>query len=827
MTTQLIPNTHAPRRGLVFRLILILAVGCSLTAGWPMPAAAQEAPGQAAETIRARLVQAQLVLDDDPAAAHQVVADAAALYQQVLAPRLAKTAPAAAAQLESGLQTAAAATDVVTFAAARAQVWTALLAGAYDVIQDAISTGQPAEAQAWLLVREFRQATRFSRPNADASVAVAGLVARQVTADTALQAVRADLLDTYQSRLSQALDDAVTAQTQGFAARTAEAAALAAGYFAILTPSFTQQRGPADTATARQAFATLRAAAVAGEPLADRLAGVRAVLQGFRAAPLSPAEQTRRAGQMLRFLNLVAVEYGRGVRNGQVASDLELREAITFADGAVAAFADLRTLLDKANPTAAANAAAGFATLEDHLAAAVAGQSVVDPGEVRRQTDELTDLLKSTMPAAWQRHDTNADFDVIATALDQMQAAVAAGAYDQAESARLEAYAILESGPEARLVAFAPQYVTPIEELFWYGQGINPGLAYLISRQASRAEIIATRQALDEQLAAAQEAIGGDSAPLAVATNAAIIVFREGLEAVVILAVLMASMVGAKRVYRRPMVAGVVLALLATVATWWIAQQVLTTFSRYGERLEAVVSLIAIGVLLLITNWFFHQVYWTDHLAGFHARKKALMGGVAAGQMMGFVLLGFSSVYREGFETVLFVQALVLESGLWTVVQGVLVGIVGVLAVGLVTFKFQSRLPYKKMLVWTGVLIGAVLLVMVGHTVHAMQIVGWLPTHPLRWLVLPYWTGLWFGVYATWEGIGLQAAAMVFVLGSYVLAEHRRPGKRTGQTAAPPAVATHRERTPVQPSPASAVMAPEPAATGELVVSRMVEFNGD
>jgi high-affinity iron transporter len=106
--------------------------------------------------------------------------------------------------------------------------------------------------------------------------------------------------------------------------------------------------------------------------------------------------------------------------------------------------------------------------------------------------------------------------------------------------------------------------------------------------------------------------------------------------------------------------------------------------------------------------------------------------------------------------------------------------------VGWFTFKLQSRLPYKRMLVVTGVLIGAVLLVMVGNTAHVMQVVGWLPIHPLRWLTFPYWSGLWFGLYPTWEGIGLQAAAALFVGGSYFLAEQvqKRPASRKN---APPA----------------------------------------
>jgi high-affinity iron transporter len=90
----------------------------------------------------------------------------------------------------------------------------------------------------------------------------------------------------------------------------------------------------------------------------------------------------------------------------------------------------------------------------------------------------------------------------------------------------------------------------------------------------------------------------------------------------------------------------------------------------------------------------------------------------------------------------------------------------------------QAKLPHKKMLIVTGILIGAVLLQMVGKTVNVLQVIGWLPLHPIRWLELPYWTGFWFGLYPTWEGIGLQAAAAIFVIGSYYLAEYMQRRQR-------------------------------------------------
>lgn len=59
-------------------------------------------------------------------------------------------------------------------------------------------------------------------------------------------------------------------------------------------------------------------------------------------------------------------------------------------------------------------------------------------------------------------------------------------------------------------------------------------------------------------------------------------------------------------------------------------------------------------------------------------------------------------------------------------------------ATGLIVFVMQAKLPMKRMRAITGVMIGVVLLV-----------VGWLPTHPIRGLTLPYWVGLWFGTFAT------------------------------------------------------------------------------
>src|SRR3954470_13395886 len=92
--------------------------------------------------------------------------------------------------------------------------------------------------------------------------------------------------------------------------------------------------------------------------------------------------------------------------------------------------------------------------------------------------------------------------------------------------------------------------------------------------------------------------------------NSSMIVFREGLEAVLIFAAVIASFLGANKSRRRPVVVGAAVAFAAAVATWFAVQALLNVASPLGPRLEAITGFIAIAVLLVVLNWFVHRVYW-------------------------------------------------------------------------------------------------------------------------------------------------------------------------------------------------------------------------
>src|SRR3954453_19237028 len=255
-----------------------------------------------------------------------------------------------------------------------------------------------------------------------------------------------------------------------------------------------------------------------------------------------------------------------------------------------------------------------------------------------------------------------------------------------------------------------------------------------------------------------------------VVVNAAMIVFREGLEAGLVFGARTARFVGANAHRKRPVIAGAAASFGASVVTWFVVQALLDAASPLGPRLEAITGFIAIAVLLVVLNWFVHKVYWTGWIAKHHRQRRKLLGRVGVSATVGQIALGFTSVYREGFEVVLFLQNLELKSGTGVVLEGVAIGLAGTAVVGVATFALQRRLPYKRMLVVTGVLIGFVLVVMTGGTALSFQDLGWLPHHDLPFTV-PEWMGSWFEVYGTWETVGAQTLAALFVIGSYIAAE--------------------------------------------------------
>ena len=263
--------------------------------------------------------------------------------------------------------------------------------------------------------------------------------------------------------------------------------------------------------------------------------------------------------------------------------------------------------------------------------------------------------------------------------------------------------------------------------------------------------------------------------PSAAVMNAGIVVFREGLEAILVLAALTASMVRKRQDFWRPMALGAAISFAASVATWFIVVALIDSISAPALHVQAATGVLAIIVLLVIMNWFFHKIYWAGWITMHERRKRAVLESSTSDRAVfwGLFAVGLTAVYREGFEVVLFLQNFRLQSGGSPVLAGTLIGLALTAIVGYLMFVAQRKLPFRKLLVATGTMLGGVLLIMVGASSGLVQQAGWIPTTELD-LAIPEWVSAWFGIYPNVEGLSAQVFTAVLIVSSYFVARRRR-----------------------------------------------------
>lgn len=271
-----------------------------------------------------------------------------------------------------------------------------------------------------------------------------------------------------------------------------------------------------------------------------------------------------------------------------------------------------------------------------------------------------------------------------------------------------------------------------------------------------------------------------------------ILVFREGLECILVLSAITASLVRTRKEYWRPISQGAGLGFIATLITWFVVVGIISLIGTTAPEMDiqAGTGLLAIIVLLIVMNWFFHRIYWTGWIQLHNRKKKEIIETLESDSSSGnpaleaaksvaykgLIVLGFTSLYREGFEVDLFLQSIRMQVGSGVVVIGAAMGLVLSLIVAVLTFLAHQKLPYKKMLIFTGVMLAVVLTVMVGEQIQEMQQAGWMGTTTLP-IEFPNWLGLWFSVFNNIQTIIAQFIAVLFVLGSYFGAQYIRVWK--------------------------------------------------
>lgn len=282
----------------------------------------------------------------------------------------------------------------------------------------------------------------------------------------------------------------------------------------------------------------------------------------------------------------------------------------------------------------------------------------------------------------------------------------------------------------------------------------------------------------------------GNNAWFAV-VNSFVIVVREGLEAVLLIAALLAYLgaIGAQAKHRRQIYAGTAAGVVASLGTWFLASTVLTITGANRELLEGFTALISVVVLLYVAHWLFQKTYihdWKDYL------RTRLGGAVTSGSAIAMAMLAFAAVYREGFETVLFYQALSFDAGVGAVLGGFIPGAIVIGAIGVAIIRAGVKLPLKKVFTLTNAVLMYLAFVFIGKGLYNLQEGGLYAAHPLPLPTHPAVEQL-LGFYPIVETLLAQLLFVLLLGGTYVYYRRKikklAPAPQNAQPPAQPAVA--------------------------------------
>jgi high-affinity iron transporter len=241
--------------------------------------------------------------------------------------------------------------------------------------------------------------------------------------------------------------------------------------------------------------------------------------------------------------------------------------------------------------------------------------------------------------------------------------------------------------------------------------------------------------------------------------GALVIALREGVEAALLVAAMLALLRKAGRGSDADAVhAGWLSALAAGAGTWWLSGMLIARLSgAHRELIEGVLQLVLAGLILYATHWLFHAMTSRKLVATFFHRSAAGASALVVGG------LTFVAVYREAFETVLFFRGLLLESPGFGgfVAAGALAGLVALIALVGTFQRIGRKLKPRLLLVSCGMLLSVLAVLMVGNGVRSLQILGILPLTVWGAFQVPA-----LGLYATREGLVAQSLVVLFLAGS-------------------------------------------------------------
>lgn len=342
------------------------------------------------------------------------------------------------------------------------------------------------------------------------------------------------------------------------------------------------------------------------------------------------------------------------------------------------------------------------------------------------------------------------------------------GKYDEAFATSRSAYLDSYEGIEIPLRPIDPDFTLDMEIKF-------AELRNLIQQHKPypevEAKVVEIRNGLDES----ERLVTGTGtiAPSLAFSTSFSIIFREGLESALIIGAILTYLEASRNAqYKKHVYLGIVISIIATVITWYIAQFVIEISGASKELIEAIAGISAVAVLFWVSFWILNKVEtkkWIEFV------KAKVWQATTTGSVMVFAMLSFFTVYREGFETVLFYQAMLsFAKNMETfVLLGLVLGLAVIISVVFIIRKLGKKLPLRVLFGLTMGIGAYMSIAFIGNAIREFQEVGYITTTHMFGIIprLEINLATMTGIHPTLETTVAQIALLsIYVIGSlYIL----------------------------------------------------------
>ena len=369
------------------------------------------------------------------------------------------------------------------------------------------------------------------------------------------------------------------------------------------------------------------------------------------------------------------------------------------------------------------------------------------------------------------------NIDQIRMKLDEMLLQYKKGIYNEALLTSRSAYLDSYENIELPLRPINPDFTLDMEIKF-------AELRNLIQSQSPYKEIqsktIEIRNGLDES----ERLVSGTGiiAPTIAFSTSFSIIFREGLESALIVGAILTYLDASRNQrFKKHIYYGLLLAAAPTGITWFIAEHIIEISGASRELIEAIAGVSAVGVLFWVSFWVLNRIETKKWIEFVKAKiwKATTTGGVTV-----FIMLSFFTVYREGFETVLFYQAMLSFAKYmeWYVIAGLTLGLIVIVGIAFIVRKLGKKLPLRVLFGLTMAIGAYMSITFIGNAVQSFQEAGYISATHMIGIIprLDINLAAMTGIHPTLETVVAQLILLsVYIVGSlYVLIIQPRRKKK-------------------------------------------------